>query len=420
MKHSKVAPSQPTTPSSVTQSTTSMSLSSCSDVSTSESAHGTGIYGKTSMLGHVPVTAPKIPNKPDESKTPTCISPVQSPMKLEENTTPRIPSFHPIETKRKKKKMQISRSSVSSALLSPRGMLLIAEFKAMLSVIDMISDIIMIFRYKAQGNDSFALASLLCVLLNLVGQSALVFLANRNLPTWRQIREQGIVWTCTKPGFDAYRVSISRKREVGTIFDARVEQTARKVIELVFECLPGTFVQTLAIFVKGGDRSFIPLASLGLSVLTSAFISTDMSYGWDVNSDNRHNSPSFYGYLPSRMRGRILSTFLIFSVSTFNLSIRSLIYVILWLRGGPSYVVLAIAAEHALYFFVKSSRNDLWYWIPVYGCLGIMKSIIARFVIKVVADFTACVQFRHPNEVGGLYWSMTLLLTAVAGLGVAE
>ena len=266
---------------------------------------------------------------------------------------------------------------------------------------------------------SFALSSLLCISMNLAGQSALVFLANRNLDHWTQIREQGIVWTCTKPGFDAYRVSVKKKREVGTIFDVRVEQTARKVIELVFECLPGTFIQMLAMFVKGGDTSMIPVTSLLLSIFTAAFISADMSYSWDSNAENRKTSPEFYGFLPKGVRRRALLTILMFSLSTFNLAARTLIYVLLWTRGGAACVVTAILAEHVLYLIVKMLRNDIWYWIPVYGCLGMFKSFVARVFVKAVADWTSCVQFRHPNEVGGLYWTGTLLCTVVVGPLVA-
>jgi hypothetical protein len=78
---------------------------------------------------------------------------------------------------------------------------------------------------------------------------------------------------------------------------------------------------------------------------------------------------------------------------------------------------------------VKVLRGDFWYWIPAGGNVEIVSSIVGRLLVKVVTDFTSIVQFRHPNEVGGMYWIFGFVLTMgslpiailVAGLGdVAE
>ncbi len=42
-----------------------------------------------------------------------------------------------------------------------------------------------------------------------------------------------------------------------------------------------------------------------------------------------------------------------------------------------------------------------------------------RLLIKLSVDWTGCVQFRHQNEVGGAYWSFTLLLTCAIGVFAA-
>jgi hypothetical protein len=60
---------------------------------------------------------------------------------------------------------------------------------------------------------------------------------------------------------------------------------------------------------------------------------------------------------------------------------------------------------------VKILRGDFWYWIPFGGNVEIVSSIFSRAIIKIITDFTSIAQFRHPNEVGGLYWLFGLLLT---------
>jgi hypothetical protein len=49
--------------------------------------------------------------------------------------------------------------------------------------------------------------------------------------------------------------------------------------------------------------------------------------------------------------------------------------------------------------------------MPVGGNAEIVSSIVNRVLVKVVTDFTSIVQFRHPNEVGGMYWMFGFVLT---------
>jgi hypothetical protein len=60
---------------------------------------------------------------------------------------------------------------------------------------------------------------------------------------------------------------------------------------------------------------------------------------------------------------------------------------------------------------VKVLRGDFWYWIPAGGNVEIVSSIVARVLVKAVTDFTSIVQFRHPYELGGMYWLFGFVLT---------
>ena len=52
------------------------------------------------------------------------------------------------------------------------------------------------------------------------------------------------------------------------------------------------------------------------------------------------------------------------------------------------------------YLVFKLARGDFHYWARVEGFTGIMISIFARLVAKVIADFTGCLHMRHPFELG--------------------
>jgi hypothetical protein len=84
--------------------------------------------------------------------------------------------------------------------------------------------------------------------------------------------------------------------------------------------------------------------------------------------------------------------------------------VVIGLLGG-SWISLYVCADMLLYLLVKMLRGDFWYWIPAGGNVEIVNSIVIRVLVKVVTDFTSIVQFRHPNEVGGMYWMFGFVLT---------
>ena len=51
----------------------------------------------------------------------------------------------------------------------------------------------------------------------------------------------------------------------------------------------------------------------------------------------------------------------------------------------------------------KALRRDVLYWPPK---SGVPLSLLARFGSKFFADSTSCVHFRHPFELGGLYYCL--------------
>jgi hypothetical protein len=55
----------------------------------------------------------------------------------------------------------------------------------------------------------------------------------------------------------------------------------------------------------------------------------------------------------------------------------------------------------------KALRRDVLYWAPG---LGVPFSLLGRFVVKVFTDSTSCVHFRHPLDLGGLYYCLNVFL----------
>lgn len=72
-------------------------------------------------------------------------------------------------------------------------------------------------------------------------------------------------------------------------------------------------------------------------------------------------------------------------------------------------------------YVVKISRGDLTYCFPVENKIGrLVVSILERLMSKTVLDFTGMLYVRHPFEMGGAYFSFTLLSTPVVCLYICS
>jgi hypothetical protein len=233
------------------------------------------------------------------------------------------------------------------------------------------------------------------------------------------LKEQFYVWSLVKPGVDAWRVASGVAHEEGQLVSAKFELTWNKSAELVAEAIPGTLIQLSALLMSESKPTRSALFSFAFCILTAAFTSTITSWDWDLNKENRKLVRSFYGYIPSNVKGKMKVFASLYFLSAFNLLTRSFACVLFYIKGGVSEVATLLGGELLVYFVIKGLRRDLWYWMPVYGGLGVFVSWMMRWIVKVIVDWTAVVQFRHQNEVGGAYFTFSLGMTVVMGVVAA-
>ena len=72
-------------------------------------------------------------------------------------------------------------------------------------------------------------------------------------------------------------------------------------------------------------------------------------------------------------------------------------------------VLLFVGGEMLFYLAWKVIRGDFMYWVPVDGSLGVALSFFNRVVVKVIVDFSGCLHLRHPYEMGGFSFSLSML-----------
>eukprot|EP00518_Triparma_eleuthera_P003870 CAMPEP_0182456812 /NCGR_PEP_ID=MMETSP1319-20130603/2546_1 /TAXON_ID=172717 /ORGANISM="Bolidomonas pacifica, Strain RCC208" /LENGTH=477 /DNA_ID=CAMNT_0024655133 /DNA_START=284 /DNA_END=1714 /DNA_ORIENTATION=+ len=351
----------------------------------------------------------------------------------QEPTFSRVRSTDPEKVKAKKLSIgrersltftSVKRVTSSISLKIKRNRHIVAKldlyFTAALSISDMLCDIVMIFRYFSRGQGGFALASIICVGLNLAVQSYLVFVQHRQKNDWLLMaKEQTIVFSLLKPGVDAHRVATSMKQGVGEVTDSQTEMTYMKIVELVTESIPGTIIQLFAMFSARGDASVMPVLSLASSIATSAFIATQIGYEWDADQHKRKIMPSLYGYLNLKSLRRLFwQLSWLFLLSVFTLMMRAFTCVMLFERGGSKLLVAVLFGELVGFLLIKTARGDIDYWADI----SFPSVLTQRSFLFFCCSWTACPQFRHPLELGGAMWSLIIMWTVAlaATLGLTQ
>ena len=214
---------------------------------------------------------------------------------------------------------------------------------------------------------------------------------------------------------DAAAVCSGKKMEEHHVFDAKTELAFTKCVEMVCESIPGCLLQ-MYVVLKVGDTSTKAVTSVVISALTTGFASGTISYDYDTDPENRKKSPDFYGYIPDEGIARLLLLVFMTLNGALLLVVRAFSAALLMLVN-KRYLAIYMAGDMALYLLQKVARGDFHYWVPVDGVGGLCMSLVVRVMVKTIVDFTGVIQFRGDAELGGLYWTVNMLLALLASFG---
>ena len=107
--------------------------------------------------------------------------------------------------------------------------------------------------------------------------------------------------------------------------------------QLAAEALPGVIIQTAAVLNNPAMPSRTAIISIIVSAITTGFTSAQISYDFDTDPKKRAQTPQFYGYVPDEPRKRSIIFFMLCFVPTFQILMKSLTLVILYM-ARPVYV----------------------------------------------------------------------------------
>jgi hypothetical protein len=266
---------------------------------------------------------------------------------------------------------------------APLGLKLRLAVGAAFSFGDMASDAVQILAMFLAGQSLRAFALLAMIAMNLAAQ-ALVAILQTAHHGWRAILwELSIVFSLLKPAIDAIRIAGGAEHVEGAPIDPLTEMVVCKCSEMTFESIPGGLAQAFFL-LDGGDWTTVAVVSVCLSCISTAFTTTTLAFDLDTDKGRRHLNPEFYGYVPDTSAGRIGVFMLLFLYhsahalgSTFSMAVLA--------QTNLLWLAVYLLADHCGLILYKLARGDLVYWVPG---LGVPLSMLIRFSVKVIVDFT--------------------------------
>lgn len=183
--------------------------------------------------------------------------------------------------------------------MTPFGLKVRMYFGAVLSILDILSDIVVTKMYYDTGMTGTANVTAGLLVLSTFLQCFCVYLNYNQAGKRTLLRELLIALCLVKPLADAYRVSQGKVQEPGEVFSPLSEMLCTKMVELFGESIPGLVVQVFALVsAESNEGHAVALTSIVLSAFSTGFASSMISYDLDVDVSKRKNNPKFYGYVP--------------------------------------------------------------------------------------------------------------------------
>jgi hypothetical protein len=170
--------------------------------------------------------------------------------------------------------------------------------------------------------------------------------------------------------------------------------------------------------MQANEMSKRQIASIVISAVTAGFAGASISYDFDVDPSRRRQTPDYYGYMPDGLPRTLIFGCMVVNGALLLLS-RSICAALLMLIG-KRYMLWYFLGDMGIYLLQKIARGDFYYWLPLEGVLGFVVSVLMRLLVKVVVDYTGIVQFRGAPELGGIYWSMNMLVSIGMPLAVVR
>jgi hypothetical protein len=163
-----------------------------------------------------------------------------------------------------------------------------------MSMLDLVSDVVIIVEYMLSGRTKYAYLLIGMVAANMLFQLAVVWLNTQGLKEnkhRKMILEMLATVFFIKPGLDSWKVASGEEHQPGAAISPLQEMAFSKAGELVFEAVPGMLLQSVAI-LKAKDSSTMAVVSLLISAASTGLTATTCFYDLDTTREQESETRS--------------------------------------------------------------------------------------------------------------------------------
>ncbi|GMH96203.1 hypothetical protein TrST_g13193 [Triparma strigata] len=137
-----------------------------------------------------------------------------------------------------------------------------------------------------------------------------------------------------------------------------------------------------------------------------------LTYDWDTSPAKRVSEPQFYGFIPDKALPRAVCFLSMMSLTFAHVLLLTSACALLALTN-PNWLLLFLGVDMGIFYLYKIVRGDFFYWLNLAGFLRFITAILSRFGGKFMANFTMIMQGRHPQEMDGLSFAISVLTSVV-------
>ncbi len=109
------------------------------------------------------------------------------------------------------------------------------------------------------------------------------------------LAEVMLVITGLKAGVEVWRLARGDEHDPGAPVSPWMAGMVGKVVERVFESIPGAMLTAATLLGSANARSLSTLVSVVFACLATAFVATTIAYNFDADAECRHQEPAFRG-----------------------------------------------------------------------------------------------------------------------------
>ena len=109
------------------------------------------------------------------------------------------------------------------------------------------------------------------------------------------LAEVMLVVTGLKAGVEVWRLARGEEHDPGAPMAPNVAMMIGKVVERVFESIPGAMLTAATLLGSADARSLSTLMSILFACLATAFVATTIAYNYDTDAEKRSLYPAVYG-----------------------------------------------------------------------------------------------------------------------------